>query len=122
MNIKCGETLQVDDFLQNYSVDVKVKHHVPADDEPKFTLVSEGVNPKPKAVETEKNGSTTEEKDSGNLDDDDLEIIETDLMITEHRSLKRKLTEGDAGPVPSKRLNYIEDDDDDDDDQCVTIN
>ncbi|RZF39573.1 hypothetical protein LSTR_LSTR001094 [Laodelphax striatellus] len=124
-NIIDGSMLEVDDFLQNYNLTVKIKHREPGRDDPLFDVIADPDLLKPtEEAESDKNGSKNGEGDAKGYEDDDDDLIMTvddeQLVIPGSSSTKRKVEEEASVPVKKRRTGNsnemlatpVEDDDD----------
>ncbi|XP_066992767.2 SUMO-activating enzyme subunit 2 isoform X2 [Anabrus simplex] len=107
MGVLDGSILKVDDFLQNYELNVTIVQRIAPKDGPDFEIVADPSQLKPKEDEPESSNGGADDDD----DDDDLEVIENDILsVGQANEKKRKSISESDGSVSKKRK--TEDDDD----------
>ncbi|XP_034444406.1 SUMO-activating enzyme subunit 2 [Hippoglossus hippoglossus] len=144
--IRNGSRLQVDDFLQDYTLLVNVLHTEELERDVEFEVVGEAPDkaPPPQSSQKEDNNITNGNKDSAQPstsskapaedDDDDLMIVDSDeeeamssSSATTASGTKRKRPDAETGEMSTKRLRTAQksapaaDNDDDNDDDIITL-
>ncbi|XP_072291303.1 SUMO-activating enzyme subunit 2 [Eucyclogobius newberryi] len=136
--IRNGSRLQVDDFLQDYTLLVNVLHTEELERDVEFEVVGEAPDkaPPPQIKPEDGNNITNGNKDSAQpstsskapADDDDLMIVDSDdeeaassLATGTPGSHKRKHSDAETGETSAKRPRTDQTTAEDDDDDIITL-